>query len=104
VKTNNDAAQPTGEGEAPERIWIDNGSGIWEVTGARMFPDPPQNMRVAYVRADLIHPSTSGVSERAGRAVNRLREANMLLADPTDTELTQVADIITAEFRLEKSQ
>ncbi len=36
--------------DVPERIQINNGSGIWEITGARMLPCPENNVRVEYVR------------------------------------------------------
>jgi hypothetical protein len=38
------------------------------------------------------------ITERARRAVEQLREANMLLADPTEAELAEAAEIIAAEF------
>jgi hypothetical protein len=39
------------------------------------------------------------ITERARRAVSTLRAANILLADPTDAELAEAADIIAAEFK-----
>src|ERR1051326_9140672 len=64
--------------EGPARIQINNGSGVWEITGARMLPCPENNVRVEYVRADL--PRATAPIEDAARLADeyarRLRSIN----------------------------
>lgn len=45
--------------EAPERIWIDNGSGIWQTSGRWKLDCPNENFVVEYVRADLASPASA---------------------------------------------
>src|SRR5690349_5670616 len=72
------------QAQPPERIWIDNGAGVWQVIGSRTLPDPPQNMRVEYVRADLPRAAAdAGLSVEA--ALAELREMF-----PNDSPCVQV--------------
>lgn len=105
-------AQPAGKAGAPELLPCPFCGGTpridlttWGFTVVRCLnPDCRASSyhrkeRSAAIDAWNTRATPTDIAERSLRAVEKLRQANILLADPTEAELAEASEIIAAEFK-----